>query len=273
MSRVLGEVADRVGEEVQVERGALGPVQFWRGQSRYLVGELLDSWVETAPWWQRDAGSGRAPRPTWSPPRRCGGWRRCGPGGRGRASPGSTTCPGTPPATAGGSSGCTTDGRRPSRARRSAAPAPGAARRGRPAPRPGPPRARRGHRLRRSPAAVRHRAPGCAAGGRRRAGRPHPARGRPPPAAQRLGAARPGRARAGGVGHLLRRRCRQAGRGRGRAVPRGHRAGGRRPGPRRRRLPRRGGELPRRSAPAPSPPFTVHPTAGGRHRVRAPGGE
>jgi hypothetical protein len=38
----------RVGEEVQVERGPLGPVQFWRGQSRYLVGELLDSWVETA---------------------------------------------------------------------------------------------------------------------------------------------------------------------------------------------------------------------------------
>jgi hypothetical protein len=50
MSRVLGEVAGRVGEEVQVERGPLGPVQ-----SRYLVGELLDSWVETPPWWQRDA--------------------------------------------------------------------------------------------------------------------------------------------------------------------------------------------------------------------------
>jgi hypothetical protein len=56
MSRVLGEVADHVGEEVQVERGPLGPVQFWRGQSRYLVGELLDSWVETAPWWRRGAG-------------------------------------------------------------------------------------------------------------------------------------------------------------------------------------------------------------------------
>jgi hypothetical protein len=55
MSRVLGEVADQVGEEVQVERGPLGPVQFWRGQSRYLVGELLDSWVETAPWWRRSA--------------------------------------------------------------------------------------------------------------------------------------------------------------------------------------------------------------------------
>ncbi|WP_324277381.1 hypothetical protein [Blastococcus brunescens] len=38
MSRVLGEIAGRVGEEVQVERGPLGPVQFWRGQSRYLVG-------------------------------------------------------------------------------------------------------------------------------------------------------------------------------------------------------------------------------------------
>jgi len=65
MSRVLGEVTggvtDRVGEEVQVERGPLGPVQFWRGQSRYLVGELLDSWVQTPPWWQRgDAGPGGA---------------------------------------------------------------------------------------------------------------------------------------------------------------------------------------------------------------------
>src|SRR4051794_22398996 len=56
MSRVLGEVAGEVGEEVQVERGPLGPVQFWRGQSRYLVGELLDSWVQTPPWWQRGAG-------------------------------------------------------------------------------------------------------------------------------------------------------------------------------------------------------------------------
>ncbi len=57
MSRMLGEVVDQVGEEVQVEQGALGPAQFWRGQSRYLVGELLDSWVETPPWWQR-AGAG-----------------------------------------------------------------------------------------------------------------------------------------------------------------------------------------------------------------------
>ncbi len=55
MSRVLGEVGGRVGEEVQVERGPVGPVQFWRGESRYLVGELLDSWLETPPWWQRDA--------------------------------------------------------------------------------------------------------------------------------------------------------------------------------------------------------------------------
>ena len=64
MSRVLGETVGRVGEEVQVERGALGPVQFWRGSSRYVVGELLDSWVETAPWWLRDTsalgGSGGA---------------------------------------------------------------------------------------------------------------------------------------------------------------------------------------------------------------------
>ena len=56
MSRVLGELAGRVGEEVQVERGPLGPVQFWRGQSRYLVGELLDSWVETVPWWRSSRG-------------------------------------------------------------------------------------------------------------------------------------------------------------------------------------------------------------------------
>ena len=60
MSRVLGELAGRVGEEVQVERGPLGPVQFWRGQSRYLVGELLDSWVETAPWWRQDSVAGGA---------------------------------------------------------------------------------------------------------------------------------------------------------------------------------------------------------------------
>jgi hypothetical protein len=61
MSRVLSGVGDRVGEEVQVERGPLGPAQFWRGQSRYVVGELLDSWVETAPWWQRGAaGAGGA---------------------------------------------------------------------------------------------------------------------------------------------------------------------------------------------------------------------
>ena len=55
MSRVLGTDVGRVGEEVQVERGALGPLQFWRGQSRYLVGELLDSWVETPAWWRRGA--------------------------------------------------------------------------------------------------------------------------------------------------------------------------------------------------------------------------
>jgi Family of unknown function (DUF6504) len=53
MSRVLGEAVGRVGEEVQVERGPLGPAQFWRGQSRYLVGELLDTWVETPSWWQQ----------------------------------------------------------------------------------------------------------------------------------------------------------------------------------------------------------------------------
>jgi hypothetical protein len=55
MSRVLGGAGGRVGEEVQVERGPRGPVQFWRGRSRYVVGELLDSWVETAPWWEPDA--------------------------------------------------------------------------------------------------------------------------------------------------------------------------------------------------------------------------
>jgi len=55
MSRVLGAAVGRVGEEVQVERGALGPMQFWRGQSRYVVGEVLDSWLETPPWWQHDS--------------------------------------------------------------------------------------------------------------------------------------------------------------------------------------------------------------------------
>ena len=60
MSRVLGDVGERVGEEVRVERGPLGPAQFWRGQGRYVVGELLDSWVETAPWWQRTAAGGAA---------------------------------------------------------------------------------------------------------------------------------------------------------------------------------------------------------------------
>jgi Family of unknown function (DUF6504) len=55
MSRVLGVAVGRVDEEVQVERGALGPMQFWRGQSRYVVGEVLDSWVETPPWWQHDS--------------------------------------------------------------------------------------------------------------------------------------------------------------------------------------------------------------------------
>src|ERR1700750_3001101 len=69
MSRGLG-AAGRVeggarggalmGEDVQVERGPLGPVQFWRGSSRYVVGELLDSWVETAPWWQRATVPGGA---------------------------------------------------------------------------------------------------------------------------------------------------------------------------------------------------------------------
>ena len=58
MGRVLSGVGGRVGEEVQVERGPLGPVQFWRGQSRYVVGELLDSWVETGAWWRRDGDRG-----------------------------------------------------------------------------------------------------------------------------------------------------------------------------------------------------------------------
>ena len=78
MSRVLGGagIGERTlpGEEVQVERGPLGPVQFWRGRSRYLVGELLDSWVETAPWWRQHgavaSGGGAsadlvAPREVW----------------------------------------------------------------------------------------------------------------------------------------------------------------------------------------------------------------
>ena len=42
-----------------MEQGAQGPARFWRGQGRYVVGEVLDSWVETAPWWQPDPGAGR----------------------------------------------------------------------------------------------------------------------------------------------------------------------------------------------------------------------
>jgi hypothetical protein len=59
MSRVLVGAGGHVGEEVQVEQGAQGPAQFWRGQGRYVVGEVLDSWVETAPWWQPDPGAAR----------------------------------------------------------------------------------------------------------------------------------------------------------------------------------------------------------------------
>jgi uncharacterized protein DUF6504 len=60
MSRVLGGAGRigggaQLGEEVQVERGPEGPMQFWRGGSRYVVGELLDSWVETTPWWRAAA--------------------------------------------------------------------------------------------------------------------------------------------------------------------------------------------------------------------------
>jgi hypothetical protein len=62
MSRVLGDVVEsavgRVGEEVQVERGPHGPVRFWRGHSRYEVGELLDSWMETPAWWRAAAVGG-----------------------------------------------------------------------------------------------------------------------------------------------------------------------------------------------------------------------
>ncbi|QNG38294.1 hypothetical protein F1C76_18495 [Geodermatophilaceae bacterium NBWT11] len=58
MSRVLLGAGGRVGEEVQVEQGPLGPVQFWRAGSRHEVGELLDHWVETSPWWQRGAATG-----------------------------------------------------------------------------------------------------------------------------------------------------------------------------------------------------------------------
>jgi hypothetical protein len=56
---VLVGAGGHVGEEVQVEQGPHGPAQFWRGEGRYVVGELLDSWVETAPWWQPGEGTGR----------------------------------------------------------------------------------------------------------------------------------------------------------------------------------------------------------------------
>jgi hypothetical protein len=63
MGRVLGGGVHGgavQGEEVQVERGPLGPVQFWRGPTRYVVGELLDSWVETPPWWRQASGGASA---------------------------------------------------------------------------------------------------------------------------------------------------------------------------------------------------------------------
>ena len=58
MSRVLVGAGGHVGEEVRVERGPSGPAEFWRGQTHYVVGELLDSWVETAPWWEGVATGG-----------------------------------------------------------------------------------------------------------------------------------------------------------------------------------------------------------------------
>src|SRR4051794_33294428 len=109
MSRVLGEAVGRVGEEVQVERGPLGPVQFWRGGSRYLVGELLDSWVETPAWWRRGAdvpGGASAELVAQQ-----GVWRGAGGGGGGAprgVAPGARPCPGAggpPPGAAGGGGG------------------------------------------------------------------------------------------------------------------------------------------------------------------------
>src|SRR4051794_41566343 len=97
MSRVLGEAAVRVGEEVQVERGPLGPVQFWRGDCRYLVGELLDSWVETPAWWRRGAGVPGGASAELVAQREV--WRGGGGGGRGpraRAAPAPPPRPGAP---------------------------------------------------------------------------------------------------------------------------------------------------------------------------------
>ena len=180
MSRVLVGAGGRVGEEVQVEQGPSGPAQFWRGQTRYAVGELLDSWVETAPWWQARLPVA-ARRRTWSPPGRCGGSRRSGPAGRGWTSPGCSTCRGSPPRTV---------------VARPGARLMGAARAlslehlpvedQLPLPPPLPARppscsARRTAGWPRRPpaptrAALRHRAPGRPARRRRGAGRPHPAR-------------------------------------------------------------------------------------------------
>lgn len=61
MSRVLVGAAERTanwqfGEEIRVERGPAGPVQFWRGQTRYSVGGHFASWVETVPWWPGEHG-------------------------------------------------------------------------------------------------------------------------------------------------------------------------------------------------------------------------
>src|SRR4051794_41204162 len=98
MSRVLGDVVGRVGEEVQVERGPHGPVRFWRGHSRYEVGELLDSWMETPAWWRREAVGGAsdelvATREVW---RGGGGGGRGGRGGVPRGPPPARGPPGQP---------------------------------------------------------------------------------------------------------------------------------------------------------------------------------
>lgn len=51
MSRVLvgagGRAVEQVSvEQVLVERGAGGPLRFWRGQGRYEVGQLVEHRVE-----------------------------------------------------------------------------------------------------------------------------------------------------------------------------------------------------------------------------------
>ncbi len=65
MSGVLVGTGGRTGERVQVERGAGGPLRFWRGQGRYEVGQLIEHWTEADPWPGRDGAAPVDPCQVW----------------------------------------------------------------------------------------------------------------------------------------------------------------------------------------------------------------